>query len=68
MMKILFGKEEGMKKHMDLRHLLFLVICCDLGLFSKRLISPLANIVTDFLHIPGGISHFHRSQRKTADP
>jgi hypothetical protein len=34
MMKILFGKEEGMKKHMDLRHLLFLAICCDLGLFQ----------------------------------
>jgi len=45
-----------MEKHMDLRHLLFLAICCDLGLFSKRLISPLANIVTDFLHIPGCIS------------
>ena len=45
-----------MKKHMDLRHLLFLAICCDLGLFSKRLIAPLANIVTNFLHIPGDIS------------
>ncbi len=41
---------------MDLRHLLFLAICCDLGLFSKRLIAPLANIVTNFLHIPGDIS------------
>ena len=45
-----------MKRHMDLRRLLFLAICCDLGLFSKRLIAPLANIVTDSLHIPGGVS------------
>ncbi len=45
-----------MKKKPDLRQLLFLAICCDLGLFSKRLISPFANIVTDSLHIPGGVS------------
>lgn len=37
------------------RTLIFLALCCDLGLFSKRLISPAANLVTDFLHIPGGI-------------
>ena len=39
-----------------LRTLIFLALCCDLGLFSKRLISPVANLFTDFLHIPGGIA------------
>jgi len=34
---------------------MFLALCCDLGLFSKRLISPAANLITDSLHIPGGI-------------
>lgn len=38
-----------------LRNLIFLTLCCDLGLFSKRLIAPAANIVTDMLRIPGGI-------------
>ena len=42
-------------KHFSLRNLLFLTLCCDLGLFSKRLIAPAANILTDFLRIPGGI-------------
>ncbi len=43
-----------MKKY-DLRTLFFLTLCCDLGLLSKRLISPAANLITDALHIPGGI-------------
>lgn len=38
-----------------LRRLIFMALCCDLGLFSKRLIAPAANAITDFLHIPGGI-------------
>ena len=38
-----------------LRTLIFLALCCDLGLFSKRLIAPAANLITGFLHIPGGI-------------
>ena len=38
-----------------LRTLIFMALCCDLGLFSKRLISPAANLLTDALHIPGGI-------------
>lgn len=38
-----------------LRNLLFLTLCCDLGLFSKRLIAPVTNIITDMLRIPGGI-------------
>lgn len=41
--------------HNRLRDLIFLALCCDLGLFSKRLISPFANIITDMLRIPGGI-------------
>lgn len=42
-------------KHLNLRALIFLALCCDLGLFAKKLVNPLANIVTDSLHIPGGI-------------
>jgi len=42
-------------KQDKLRHLIFLALCCDLGLFTKRLIAPVANILTDSLHIPGGI-------------
>lgn len=38
-----------------LRTVIFLALCCDLGLFSKRLIAPAANLITDALHIPGGI-------------
>lgn len=42
-------------KKFTLRQLVFMAVCCDLGLFSKRLITPLTNILTDALHIPGGI-------------
>lgn len=42
-------------KRRKLQRLIFLALCCDLGLFSKRLIAPAANILTDALHIPGGI-------------
>ena len=38
-----------------LRTLIFLALCCDLGLFAKRLIAPAANLITDTLHIPGGV-------------
>lgn len=48
-------KEFKEMKTIPLRTLLFLALCCDLGLFSKRLIGPAANIFTDALHIPGGI-------------
>lgn len=41
--------------HSRLRRMLFLALCCDFGLFAKQLIAPLANIVTDALHIPGGV-------------
>lgn len=42
-------------KQIPLKKYIFMAICCDLGLFSKRLIAPVANIITDALHIPGGI-------------
>lgn len=42
-------------KKLSLRTIIFLSLCCDLGLFSKRLISPISNLLTDALHIPGGI-------------
>lgn len=38
-----------------LRTLIFLALCCDLGLFAKRIINPFANLITDALHIPGGV-------------
>lgn len=39
----------------NLKRLIVMALCCDLGLFSKRLIAPAANVLTDALHIPGGI-------------
>ncbi len=42
--------------HSRLRQLVFLALCCDFGLFAKKLIAPIANVITDFLRIPGGIS------------
>ncbi|WP_026511369.1 hypothetical protein [Butyrivibrio sp. LC3010] len=39
-----------------LRVYIFMALCCDLGLFAKKLISPAANVITEFLHIPGGIA------------
>ena len=42
-------------KRYDLRTLILLALCCDLGLFAKRIIAPVANVFTDALHIPGGI-------------
>lgn len=42
-------------RHYRLQRLLFLALCCDFGLFAKQLVSPFANIVTDALHIPGGV-------------
>lgn len=32
-----------------------MALCCDLGIFAKKLIVPAANFITDSLHIPGGI-------------
>ena len=42
-------------RQLNLRQLIFMALCCDLGLFAKKLILPAANLVTDVLHIPGGI-------------
>ncbi len=42
-------------KKWKLNQLIFMALCCDLGLISKRLIGPAANLITDALHIPGGI-------------
>ena len=51
----LIEKEFIMRK-LNLRAFIFMALCCDLGLFSKRLVSPAANLITDFLHIPGGVA------------
>lgn len=40
---------------MGLKQMLYLAICCDLGIICKRLISPFANVLTDAIHVPGGI-------------
>lgn len=42
-------------KRDKLRRLIFMALCCDLGVFSKKLIVPAANFITDLLRIPGGI-------------
>lgn len=44
-----------MKRRNALRDLIFLTLCCDLGLFGKRIIAPVTNIITDSLRIPGGV-------------
>ncbi len=43
-------------KKLSLEQLIFAALCCDCGLIAKKLIAPAANIVTEFLHIPGGIA------------
>ena len=43
-----------MNRHEELRASIFMMICCVLGLFLKRVISPVTNIVTDFIRMPGG--------------
>lgn len=43
-------------KHQRLFRLNVMALCCVLGLFTKKLINPFANIITESLHIPGGIS------------
>ncbi|MBQ5814088.1 MAG: hypothetical protein IIW34_08070 [Clostridia bacterium] len=42
-------------KGIRLRKLIFWALCCALGVFSKRLVAPIANMITGALHIPGGI-------------
>lgn len=43
-----------MKQKVSLCHLTFLAICVALSLVTKRVISPITNLLTDFLRIPGG--------------
>ena len=43
-----------MKEKLPLRQLTFLAICVALSLVTKRVISPITNLLTDFLRIPGG--------------
>ncbi len=43
-------------KKSKLTLLIFMALCCALGLFAKKLVNPIANLMTDSLHIPGGIS------------
>lgn len=43
------------RKKLNLTSLIFMALCCDMGIISKKLISPVANIITEYLHIPGGI-------------
>lgn len=43
-------------KKSKLTMLIFMALCAVLGLFAKKLINPFANLITDNLHIPGGIS------------
>ena len=50
-----------------LRRLIIMALCCDIGLFSKRLIAPAANVITDALHIPGGIGTACRGGRPHAE-
>ena len=33
-----------------------MALCCILGLLTKKMINPFANVITETLHIPGGIS------------
>ena len=42
-------------KRLRLNQLIYMALCCDLGIVAKRMIVPVANLVTDILHIPGGI-------------
>lgn len=42
-------------KRLRLNQLIYMALCCDLGMIAKKMIVPVANLVTDALHIPGGI-------------
>ena len=43
-------------KYQKLFTLNVMALCCVLGLLTKKLINPFANVITEALHIPGGIS------------
>ncbi len=42
-------------KAIKIRDLILLAFFADIGFVSKRLIAPFANVLTDFLRVPGGI-------------
>jgi len=42
------------KKQISLSSLIFMSLCCVMGLFAKRLISPCTNLLTDLIRLPGG--------------
>ena len=43
-------------KKSKLKIYIFMALCCSMGMFAKKLVNPFANIITDYLRIPGGIS------------
>lgn len=43
-------------KNLKLRSLNFMALCCVLGLVCKKVVNPFANVITEALHIPGGVS------------
>lgn len=43
-------------KNLRLASLNFMALCCVLGLVCKKLVNPFANVITEALHIPGGVS------------
>lgn len=43
-------------KNSKLVKLNFMALCVVLGILSKKLINPFANLITESLHIPGGVS------------
>lgn len=43
-------------KNEKVKAIIFMAICCDLGFFAKKLIAPVANIITNWLEIPGGVT------------
>ncbi len=43
-----------MKRSFDTSQIAFLAACIAMGLVSKRIISPVTNILTDFIRVPGG--------------
>ena len=43
-------------RHSLLFDISIMIICCVAGVFAKKLINPFANMITDAIHIPGGIS------------
>ena len=43
-------------KKTKLTSLNFMALCCVLGLVCKKMVNPFANMITEALHIPGGVS------------